>query len=178
MNPMQSQGPYLGCANFGPMKALGTSQLVPTRSPGNSCSQSNSCNGSKFVFFKMCSFSILPEKKESCSVLCADGVNTLVTALMYCMALSGVINDIKHIQKGAREKVTHHPTDQVTDQLTHPSSLQHANVILEWPVINYSFSRFHYKMYIVHYTFCITQFPLPNLHCPFSIIQFPLSNFR
>ena len=33
--------PSVGCANFGSMKALGTSQLVPIRSPGTSCCQRN-----------------------------------------------------------------------------------------------------------------------------------------
>ena len=32
-----SLAPSLGCANFGPMNALGTSQLVPISSPGTSC---------------------------------------------------------------------------------------------------------------------------------------------
>ena len=36
-----SAAPSLGCAHFRPIKALGTSQLVPTRSPGTSCCQSN-----------------------------------------------------------------------------------------------------------------------------------------
>ena len=33
--------PSLGCATFGTMKALGTSQLVSIRSPGTSCCQSH-----------------------------------------------------------------------------------------------------------------------------------------
>ena len=32
-----SAAPSLGCAHFGPIKALGTSQLVPISSPGTSC---------------------------------------------------------------------------------------------------------------------------------------------
>ena len=38
-----SAAPSLGCANFGPMKALGTSQLVPIKSPGTSCCQIYVC---------------------------------------------------------------------------------------------------------------------------------------
>ena len=36
-----SAAPSLGCANFGPMKALGRIQLVPIRCPGTSSCLSN-----------------------------------------------------------------------------------------------------------------------------------------